>query len=79
VVTDSYFLLSTSLRAYSSALFAAFYPFWPQNGLEISVVTLIVGCTLYIANLLQIPILSSTLFLIVHILFSSLAQIPSLT
>ena len=38
-----------------------------------------VGCILYVIDSLQIPILSLTLLLIMHILFPFLAQIPPLT
>ena len=79
MVTNSHFLLSTSLYAYSPAPFVTFYPFWLQDRLEISVVTLMVGCILYVIDSLQIPILSLTLLLIMHILFPFLAQIPPLT
>jgi len=79
VVTNSHFLLSTGLYAYSPAPFVTFYPFWLQDRLEISVVTLMVGCILYVIDSLQIPILSLTLLLIMHILFPFLAQIPPLT
>jgi len=79
VVTDSHFLLFTGLCAYSPALFVAFHPFWLQNGLEISVVTLMVGYILYAVDPPQTPTLPLTLLLTIHILFPFLAQIPPLT
>ena len=42
-------------------------------------VTLMVRCILYAVDPLQTPTLSLTLFLIMHTLFSFLAQIPPLT
>ena len=76
---DSCFLLSTSLYAYSPIPFAAFYPFWLQNGLEMSVVTSMVRCILYAVDPLQTPVLSLALLLTIYILFLFLAQIPPLT
>ena len=79
MVTDSHFLLSTSLYTYSPAPFITFHPFWLQNGLEISVVTLIVGYILYIANPPQTPVLPFVFLLTIYILSSFLVQIPPLT
>ena len=76
---DSHFLLSTSLCAYSSVPFIAFYPFWLQNGLEMSVVTSMVRCILYAVDLLQMPVLSLILLLTMYILFPFLVQISPLT
>ena len=76
---DSCFLLSTGLHAYSPAPFITFYPFWPQNRLEMSVVTLMVRCILYAVDPLQTPALSLILLLTMHTLFPFLVQIPPLT
>ena len=79
VVMDSCFLLSTGLHAYSPAPFITFYPFWPQNRLEMSVVTLMVRRILYAADPLQMPALPPALPLTIHIFFPFLVQISPLT
>ena len=79
MVIDSHFLLSTGLHVYSSVPFIAFYSFWLQNGLEMSVVTSMVRCILYAVDPLQTPVLSLALLLTIYILFLFLAQIPPLT
>ena len=76
---DSHFLLSTGLHTYSSIPFVTFYPFWLQNRLEISVVTLIVEYILYTVDPLQMPVLPLTFLLTIYTLSPFLAQIPSLT
>jgi len=76
---DSCFLLSTSLYAYSPIPFAAFYPFWLQNGLEMSMVTLMARCILYTVDPPQMPILPLAFLLTIHILSPFLVQILPLT
>ena len=56
-----------------------FLLFTGLNGLEMSVVTLIVKYILYAVDPSQIPILSLTLLLTIYILFPFLVQIPPLT
>ena len=76
---NSCFLLSTGLHTYSPVLFVAFHPFWLQNRLEMSVVTLMVRCILYAVDPSQTPALSLILLLTMHTLFPFLVQIPPLT